>query len=46
MSKVVSIRFSDKEYRLIMSRAVRLGIPLSEYIRNILLRSHDKKRAV
>ena len=40
-SRVVALRLSEEEYRILMSRAVRRGQNLSDYIRYVLLRKHE-----
>ena len=40
-SRVIGLRLSEEEYRILMSRAVRRGQNLSDYIRYVLLRKHE-----
>lgn len=41
-SRVVGVRLSEEEYRVIASRAARRGQNLSDYMRYVLLRRHEK----
>lgn len=42
-SRFIGLRLSEEEYRILMSRAVRKGQNLSDYMRWVLLRRHENK---
>lgn len=43
-NRMFTIRFSEEEHRILMSRAVRRGESLTEYVRWILLRGHGREK--
>lgn len=43
-AKMITLRLSEEEYRILMSRAVRRGESLSDYLRWVLLRQHGKNK--